>query len=173
MGRHGFCCIARLGPVIGAALTLAACHQTPVEVDASALVVRAAITTTEIAASARQGRDTAQVTVSVTNPRWQSVVVQLGGPPYKSGNISAAETHGIGFGVRVIAADSGPPRGPSTSTWGQPTITLGPRATLRHTVTLRATADGTGGMAVTPGRYRIVASFGKQEAAPLDLRVLP
>lgn len=32
---------------------------------------------------------------------------------------------------------------------------------------------GPGLMGITPGRYRVIASFGKQEAAPLDLRVLP
>jgi hypothetical protein len=101
------------------------------------------------------------------------VVVQLGGPPYKSGNIPAAEAHGVGFGVRVLAADGGPDGGPSAWTWGQPAVTLGARQTVRHTVTLRAAADGAGDLTVTPGRYRVVASFGKQEAAPLDLRVLP
>jgi hypothetical protein len=165
--------VARLGRVVGTGLALTACHPSPVEVDAATLDVRAAIARAEIAASARPSPDSVQVTVSVTNPRRRAVVVQLGGPPYRSGNIPAAETHGVGFGVRVVAADGGPPRGPSTWTWGQPAVTLGARQTLRHTVTIRAAADDAGEMTVTPGRYRVIASFGKQEAAPLDLNVRP
>jgi len=175
MERYGSCCAVRLIPVIG--LALAACHQSPVNVDASKLEVRATITAPVITASAPQGRDTTQVTVSVTNPRWRPVVVQLGGPPYTSGNMPAAMTHGVGFGVRVVSVDNGPSRGPSQWTWGQQTMRLGARQTLQHTVTLGTTgiasSSGSGLMGITPGRYRVIASFGKQEAAPLDLSVLP
>jgi hypothetical protein len=175
MPTSGSYCVARLIPTI--ALALAACHQSPVSVDASKLEVRATITAPVITASAPQGRDTTQVTVSVTNPRWRPVVVQLGGPPYTSGNMPAAKTHGVGFGVRVVSVDSGPPRGPSQWSWGQPAIRLGARQTLHYTVTLGTTGTeskpGSGLMGITPGHYRVIASFGKQEAAPLDLRVSP
>jgi hypothetical protein len=112
---------------------LAACHHTPVGVDASELQVRAKVTPTEIAASAHLEGGDVHVVVSVTNPRAQSVVVHLGGPPYKSGQIPAAETSGIGFGVRVLRVDGATPSGPSEWTWGQPDITIGPRKTVRHT----------------------------------------
>ncbi len=173
MLRHCSRHVAGIRTVVGTGLAVAACHPSPVEVDATALEVRAASTTAAIAVSASGGGDTVQVAVSVTNPRGRPVVVQLGGPPYRSGQIPAAETQGVGFGVRVVSADEGPPRGPSTWTWGQPTVRVGARETLRFTVTLRATSDGAGEMAVAPGRYRVIASFGKQEAAPLELRVLP
>ena len=89
----------------------------------------------------------------------------------------AAMTHGVGLGVRVVSVDSGPSRGPSQWTWGQQTMRLGARQTRQHTVTLGTTGSeskpGSGLMGITPGQYRVIASFGKQEAAPLDLRVVP
>ncbi len=162
---------------LGVVAALAACHRSPVDVESAALDVRAAVSATRIAASGPAGGDTAQVTVRVTNPRRRPVVVRLGGPPYTGGQIPAAETEGIGFGVRLVSVDGGPPRGPSQWTWGQPTIRLGARQTLTYTVTIGAVRDpsppGSGMRGVTPGQYRVVASFGKHEAAPLELRVDP
>jgi hypothetical protein len=106
-------------------LVAAACNRSPVSVDASALQVRADVSPAVIAASASPGGDSVRVVVSVTNPDWGPVVVLLGGPPYKSGNIPAAQTSGIGFGVRVLGADSATRGGPSAWTWGQPTVALG------------------------------------------------
>jgi hypothetical protein len=162
----------RIGCVVGIALLAGACHQTPVDVDASVLQIRAELTPTEIAASARPSGGV-QVVVSITNPEWHAVSVQLGGPPYKSGNIPAAETYGIGFGVRVLGADSATRGGPSEWTWGQPTVTLGSRATVRHTFVIQVGTQRAGGLSVTPGSYSVVTSFGRQEAAPIKLHVLP
>ena len=170
-------CFARLSAALAAGLALVSCHSSPVAVEASALEVRAALSTSRIAASGRAGGDTASVMVSVTNPQGRPVVIHLGGPPYKSGQIPAAETEGIGFGVRLVSVDSGPSRGPSQWTWGQPSISFGAWQTMTYTVTIGATNDtpppGSGMRGVTPGWYRVVASFGKQEAAPLELRVDP
>lgn len=170
MQRRGFSWSERISVAAGIAL-LAACRHAPVSIDAAALEVRADVTPTQIAASPAGGR--VLVVVSVTNPRWQPVVVELGGPPYKSGNIPAAETRGIGFGVRVVPADSTTHDAPSEWTWGQPTLRLGARATERHTFLVQVGATTAGGLHVTPGAYRVVASFGRQEAAPVALRVLP
>jgi len=167
---------AARGPLLTiAGLALLACSRSPVEVDASALRVRAAISTTQISASGPLGGDSAQVTVSVANPGWRPVRVELGGPPYTSGNIPASATHGMGFGVRVVSIGDDHPHGPSTWTWGQRTMTVGARATIQYTVTVRAVtaANARADMAVTPGQYQVFGSFGTQEAAPLDLRVLP
>ena len=155
------------------ALILAACSASPVSVDDSALQVRATVSPAVIAAPAAPAGDSVRVLVSVTNPDARPVVVQLGGPPYRSGNIPAAETSGIGFGVRVLGADSARQGGPSEWTWGQPTVALGARATLRHTFFIRVGAQSGAGLRVPPGTYRVVASFGRQEAAPAELRVLP
>jgi hypothetical protein len=163
----------RVSSAASAALLVAACRHAPVGVDASALQVRADVTPTAIAASARPDAGQVQVVVSVTNPGRQAVTVQLGGPPYKSGNIPAAETEGIGFGVRVLPADSATRGAPSEWTWGQPTVTLGARATLRHTFVVSVGAEPAGGLHVTPGTYRVVASFGRREAAPVTLHVRP
>ena len=154
----------------------AACSRSPVSVDSSAVEVRAIVSPVVAAASESPDGDSVRVVVSVTNPQVRPVVVQLGGPPYKSGQIPAAETHGIGFGVRVLATDSvgrAQGRGPSQWTWGQPTMALGARATLRHTFVVRVAAQPVGDLSVTPGWYRVIASFGRQEAAPVELRVLP
>ena len=168
---------ARPSAVLCAGLAITSCHASPMAVEASALEVRATLSPARIAASGPSGGDTAVVIVSVTNPKDRPVVIELGGPPYKSGQIPAAETEGIGFGVRVVSVDSGPPRGPSTWTWGQPRISFLARQTLTFTVTVGAAhgspPPGSGMRGVTPGRYRVVASFGKQEAAPLELRVDP
>ena len=88
-------CFARLSAALAAGLALVSCHSSPVAVEASALEVRAALSTSRIAASGRAGGDTASVMVSVTNPQGRPVVIHLGGPPYKSGQIPAAETEGI------------------------------------------------------------------------------
>ena len=152
---------------------LAACHQTPVGVDASELQVRAEVTPTDIAASANAEGGEVLVVASVTNLRAQPVVVHLGGPPYKSGQIPTAETSGIGFGVRVLRVDGATPSGPNEWTWGQPDISIGPRETVRHTFVLRVASQRQSGLSITPGTYRVVASFGREEAAPIELHVRP
>lgn len=154
-------------------LLAAACRESSLTVDASALQIRADVSPTEIAASASPADGRVQVVVSITNPRRQPVAVQLGGPPYKSGVIPAAETQGIGFGMRVLGADSTTSRGPTEWTWGQPTVNLGSRETLRHTFVLHVGGTDTSANRLRPGTYRIVTSFGRQEAAPVVLHVLP
>lgn len=161
------------GRAAASALFIAACSPSPVSVDGSALVVRATVSPAVIVASAVPLGDSVRVVVSVTNPDAHPVVVELGGPPYRSGNIPAAETSGIGFGVRVLGADSATQGGPSEWTWGQPTVALGARATVRHTFFIKVGAQSKPGLRVAPGTYRVVASFGRQEAAPAELRVLP
>ena len=113
------------------------------------------------------------VTVSVTNPENRQVVVHLGGPPYKTGVIPAAETNGAGFGMRVLAGDSAGPRGPTEWTWGQSDYTFGPRETLTHEFTLRLRASGPDDKPLKPGRYSILASFGHKEAQIISLAVQP
>ena len=131
----------RPSAALAAGLALAACHSSPVAVEASALEVQATLSTTRIAATGLAGGDIALVTVSVTNPQDRPVVIELGGPPYKSGQFPAAETEGIGFGLRLVSVNSGPPRGPSEWTWGQPRVSFGARQTLRYTVTIGAAND--------------------------------
>jgi hypothetical protein len=152
---------------------LTACHSTPVGVEAGELVVRAEVTPTEIAASAVPQVGDVHVVVSVTNPRARAVVVHLGGPPYISGQIPAAETSGIGFGVRVLRVDDATLIGPSSWTWGQPDVTIGPRETARHTFVIQIASQRQSGLSVTPGTYRVIGSFGREEAAPIELRVRP
>lgn len=154
-------------------LLAAACRSTPLEVDSSALQVKVDVTPREIVASADPDGGRVEVVVSVTNPRLLPVVVQLGGPPYKSGQIPAAETSGIGFGVRVLADDITNGIGPSEWTSGQPTFTLGPHATERHTFVIQVRAQRASALSITPGLYHVVASFGRQEVAPIELHVLP
>lgn len=173
MEQYGRSRLGRISAAASLVLLSAACHGTPLEVDSSALQVKVDVTPREIVASASPDGGLVQVVVSVTNPRLQPVVVQLGGPPYKSGQIPAAETSGIGFGVRVMADDNTNGVGPSEWTFGQPTFTLGPRATERHTFVIQVRAQRTSGLSVTPGSYHVIASFGRQEVAPIELHVLP
>lgn len=162
-----------LAVLLATGVSLIACSRSPVEVDASALRVRASISTAQISVSDTTGGDSTQVTVSVTNPAWRPVRVELGGPPYSSGNMPASATHGMGFGVRAVSIGDG--HGPSTWTWGQPTMMVGARATIQYAVTLRAVkaSNTRATMGVPPGLYHVFGSFGTQEAVPLDLRVLP
>ena len=161
------------GNAVMAILLLAAACRSPVSIDASALQVSAEVSPAEIVASRSLDGDSVRVIVTITNPAAYPVVVELGGPPYKSGNISAAQTSGIGFGVRLLGADGATHGGPSEWTWGQPTMTLGPRATLRHTFIIKVGGKTSSGLNAIPGNYRVLASFGRQEAAPVELRVLP
>lgn len=156
----------------GIVLVVVACRQTPVSVDASALQIRAAVTPAEVSAT-RPPAGGVELVISVTNPRVQPVAVQLGGPPYKTGVIPAAETEGVGFGMRVLGADSATSRGPTEWTWGQPVVNLGARETLRHTFLLSVASTDTSVNRLKPGTYRIVTSFGRKEAAPIMLRVVP
>ena len=112
-----------------------------------------------------------EVNVFVTNPLNQAVIVELGGPPYISGQIPASETNGIGFGLRVLASEGQVHGGPALWTWGKPVFAFPPRGTLSHTFRLTARAVNSSGIAILPGRYRLVPSFGHQEGATLDLTV--
>ena len=173
MNRSRFGPNGRAYTAASIALLAAACNQSPVSVDAGSLRLRAEVSPVVIAASASPAGDSVQVVVSLTNPRWRPVVVQLGGPPYTSGNIPAAQTSGIGFGVRVLGADSATRGGPSEWMWGQPTVALGSRETLRHTFFIKVGTESAHGLSVRPGTYHVVASFGWQEATPIELHVLP
>jgi hypothetical protein len=156
--------------VIVAAATLG-CHGAPVEVDAITLDTRVDVASATLSASAPA--DSLRVTVSVTNPSSRQAVVTLGGPPYHFGTIPAAETQGIGFGVRVLRSDSAGSGGPTAWTWGQPTFTFGPWETRRHTFVFAVGTDpaAQGAVLPGPGTYRIIASFGRREAAPLLITV--
>jgi hypothetical protein len=157
---RSFCTIVVAAAALG-------CHGAPVEVDSTALYIRADVASTTLSASAPA--DSLRVTVSVTNPSSRDAFVTLGGPPYHSGTIPAAETQGIGFGVRVLRSDSAGSGGPTAWTWGQPTFTFGPRETRRYTFVFAVGADtaAQGSVLPGPGTYRIIASFGRREAAPL------
>lgn len=172
MKRERFDSGVRSCALTGIVLVVMACRQTLVSVDASALQITAAITPSEVSAT-RPPAGGVELVISVTNQRAHPVAVQLGGPPYKTGVIPAAETQGAGFGMRVLGADSATRRGPTEWTWGQPVINLGPRETLRHTFFLAVASTDTSVNRLKPGTYRIVPSFGRQEAAPLMLRVVP
>ncbi|HWR51919.1 MAG TPA: hypothetical protein VN428_12475 [Bryobacteraceae bacterium] len=159
----------RLPPAYALLIALVVgCSASPLEVPSEALVVTARLEAESLSVAAG---DSLRVTISVANPRERPVTVRLGGPPYKTGQIPAAETEGAGFGARVIALD--PDRGgPSSWTWGQPAIVLGARATLSHTFVFAAKPSGASGSVLPdPGTYRVIASFGHREAAPLVVRV--
>lgn len=144
-------------------------RPSPVEVDASTLPVEAMVAPTPLAIGSG---DSLRITVSVTNPYAHGVVVALGGPPYITGQIPAAETTGAGFGARVVRTVGGPAEGPSEWTWGQPTVSLAPHETLRHTFVFGVGTDGAQGPVLAgAGRYRVIASFGRREAAPLFVTV--
>ncbi len=144
------------------------CHRAPRQLPSTGLTVEAEVAPRVL--STRSLSDSLRVTVIVTNPTSTRVAVSLGGPPYRTGQIPAAETIGAGFGVRVLREDSG--KGPSGWTWGEPIITFGPRGSRRYTFTIPVVRDLNPRGLVLPGagRYR-VASFGRQEAAPVIVTV--
>ncbi len=145
------------------------CSPSPLEVPSEALAVTARLESESLSIASG---DSLRVTISVANPRERPVTVRLGGPPYKTGQIPAAETEGAGFGARVIALDRPERGGPSSWTWGQPTIVLRARDSLSHTFIFAAVPSGASGSVLPgPGTYRVIASFGHREAAPLVVRV--
>jgi hypothetical protein len=169
MAKRPACELNGVVPMVALALAVA-CHHPAALLDWTSLLVSAVVSPSVVSAP----RDSiVTVTVSVTNPENRQVVVHLGGPPYKTGVIPAAETNGAGFGMRVLAADPAGPRGPTEWTWGQPDYTFGPRETLTHEFTLRLRASGPSESLLGPGRYSILASFGHKEAPIVSLVVQP
>src|SRR5688572_27455994 len=84
-------------------LTSAACGRGPTTVDASLLHIDAEVAPSTVSLLSASDSALIEVTVRVTNPQNRAIVVELGGPPYKSGQIPAAQTIGIGYGLRVVS----------------------------------------------------------------------
>ena len=162
------------GRVVALALIVvafAACGSGPTTVDASALYVDAQVAPSAVSLLSSSDSALIEVTVRVTNLQNRAIVVELGGPPYKSGQIPAAQTVGIGYGLRVLADAGQVHGGPALWTWGRPTFHFGPLETQSRTFRLVARAAQSTGTDIVPGRYRLVPSFGREEGMELALSV--
>jgi hypothetical protein len=112
-----------------------------------------------------------EVRVRAMNPEYYSVAVPLGGPPVRVGP-TAAQSSGISFGLRIDGEPT--PENGFAALWsgtgGDPVI-FAPRQAI--VATFEQPLGTRGRLALRPGQYRLTGSFAQQEAAPVDLVVLP
>ncbi len=119
--------------------------------------------------SVDQFEDGLDLTVRATNAGPQRIVVPLGAPEMTRGS-TAAESDGVGFGLRVTRAD-GTPVAMRFLPPSDTAIALNAGATLRQQFHLDFGTGKPG--ALPPGDYDVTGSFGRVEAPPIRLRVRP
>ena len=119
--------------------------------------------------SVAQFRDGLDLTVRATNAGPQRIVVPLGGPAMTQG-ATAAESDGVGFGLRVARTD-GTPVAMRFLPPSDTIVALNAGATLRQQFHLDFGTEKPG--ALPPGNYEVIGSFGRAEAPPIRLRVRP
>ena len=109
------------------------------------------------------------LTVRATNAGPQRIVVPLGSGVMTQG-ATAAESQGVGFGLRVMRAD-GTPVAMRFLPPSDTAVTLNAGATLRQQFHLDFGTQKP--VALPPGNYDVVGSLGRVEAPPIRLRVRP
>jgi hypothetical protein len=120
-------------------------------------------------------RDSAAVlslSVTVTNPSDQDIIVTTGGPPYRI-TPDPLESSGLGPSIRIASSTDPLNGGPSVDWWGSPvdTIRAGSGMYAAHDVTLESWRGG--GWKVEPGTYQIRSYYNGREGLPATLTVLP
>jgi hypothetical protein len=149
----------------------------PVEVPASALRLKVAVSPVV----SKTAGDSIRIFIWVANPRLQPVHVNLG-PGTRFGYGGAPRSEGISCGWEIRAAPPGTNSGPSGGLWGQHVIRFGPLRYRRCQFAIPVNEEvrqmpggstRSSGEDLPPGEYLVIASFGKQEAAPVRFVVRP